>query len=199
MQNKGTSAFLPDWALMDLFKAPVNKNPVNTSVAFNANPNISNNAVAGRININSLIQPFEPTVGLQRWSPLEAALTNTPLSSASSVSTLASNIYYHQLAANGQSYVSTAPSAYTLPGEIAEIKGVADGGEASEANLQSVVDLLTTRSNVFRVYSVGQAIQQTKNSLQVTGEHRDYSIIERSVGSSGAVIFHVVYHRNITF
>ncbi len=62
------------------------------------------------------------------------------------------------MAANGTNY--GAPF-YISPGELAEVQGIADGGEATEQNLHSVVDLSTVRGSTFRVFSIGQTLQQT--------------------------------------
>ena len=210
----GANAYLPDWAVMDLFEAPQNPNAVNTSTAFASNPIISTNAIAGRINLNSAIAPFEsgsPSLG--RTGPLTALLLNNTSygGDPATAAQLASNIYNHTLATHGQRYLGASMLAdtygsgiYSMPGELAEIQGIADGGETSETKLQSIVDLATTRSNVFRIYSIGQAIQQAKNNtLTVTGEHRDCTFVERypnpDPNNPGGVSFHVVYHRSITF
>jgi len=147
--TSGANALPPDWALLDLFTAPLSTN----------NPTLyqpQTNTTAGRININSA-QPFVNNTNVFRLLPL-ASLFQSATNLTVTASNAAANISSMNLAANGTNY---GIPAYASPGELAEVKGIADGGEASEANLQGVVDLLTARGAVFRVYSVGQAIKQT--------------------------------------
>ena len=67
-----------------------------------------------------------------------------------------------------------------MPGELCEIKGISDKGEASELTMQKLAGLLTTNSNVFSVYSVGQKIQQLPNgTIKILGESRNRSLLER--------------------
>jgi len=202
LQPSSHANILPDWAMLDLFAAP--SDPSDTR---NTSPRLvaaGTGAVAGRINLNAAIAPFETTSGsptvLDRIAPLQAALKGASLTAA--YAQVAENIRLGTLAANGQAYGSSALSnrPFSLRGQVAEIRGVTDGGETTEPNLRDFVDLVTTQANVFRVYTIGQSLFQTKdNALKVTGERRDCRIIERLVPTAGGVQFRTVYQRDITF
>jgi hypothetical protein len=139
----------PDWALLDFFAAPLSTNLPSLYLT-------RTNTVAGRISLNAGL-PFTNNPALTRLAPIQALLA----ASGGTLTNATANVAAMTLAANGTNY--GAP-IYLSPGEIAEIQGVADTGEASETNLQQVVDLATTQSGVFRIYSLGQAVQQTTGS-----------------------------------
>jgi hypothetical protein len=198
--NKQSASVVPDWALFDIFTAPMNASTAATNIYF---PH--GTSVAGRVNVNAQFAPFASTFPL-RVSPLAAALagcaTNTAdltaTMSTTQAQTVAQSISSHTLASNGKSY--GADSYYLSPGQIAEIKGVADGGEASEELLRQAGGLLTARGNVFTIYSIGQALKQTPTGLLVvTGERRLQSMVERYTDlSTGNVHFRTIYFRVLT-
>jgi hypothetical protein len=188
---------VPDWALLDLFGVP------NTGIlGANAVTTPNGSSVGGRINVNSRVEPF----ALQRDRGLLALLQGT---SVSNPTTVAANIYNHQLArqatsgAFGKAY--GYPAAYDNPWEICEIAGVTDGGEISEKVMREIGSLITARGDVFSIYSVGQALLQTPNGkLVVTGEQRQHSVVERVLDMRGTndprddrVSFRTVYRRNL--
>jgi hypothetical protein len=84
-----------------------------------------------------------------------------------------------------------------------EIDGVADKGEKSEELIRNISNLITARGDVFNVYSIGQALQQTRDGkLVVTGEQRLQAMLERyptTDPTTGTVTFHFkpVYFRNL--
>lgn len=187
---------VPDWAFLDLFTAPI------------AAPNQYNKYVyaphdtsfGGRVNLNSKPEPFAFT----RVSPLAAVLQGAPydstdrskIVSASEAMTKARDVYDKVLAANGKQYGSTL--AYDSPGEIVEMRGIADGGEGSEELLRQTANLFTARGNVFTVYSIGQAIKQTSaGKLVVTGEQRMQAMVERYVDSTSVTRFSPIYVRTL--
>ncbi len=187
---------LPDWALLDLFTVPLNTTNRNTALAFTST---TSNSIHGRINLNGLIEPFEPTLSLARITPLAALLKGLSFPGGSTHLDIAQNIYNRVLAGDVTQYKGHS-KIYTLRGEIAEVKGLSDTGESTELRLQDIVDLATTQSNVFRVYSVGQSILQSKDGRYVsTGESRGCTFIERQVTTSGNVSFHLIYHQDINF
>jgi hypothetical protein len=153
------------------------------------------------INVGSTVVPFN----LVRSSPLKAVLlnartltsnTNTRLS-ASQADTLVANIRQPKLAGGTQAEKYGYANAFNSPGEIVEIEGIADSGEDSEEMVRSISNLITTRSNVFGVYTVGQAVKQVNGTLQVTGEQRQHAILERYLDVAGLVRFRTVYFRNL--
>lgn len=183
---------VPDWALMDLFTVPAD---VSTAAAALLSPHGTG---AGRININSAVKPFN----IDRAAPLEALLLNarnsttnpTAILSASEAKTIAANIRNSTLAGQRFGYAD----GFDSPGEIVEIKGIADKGEDSEELVRSISNLITTRSNVFGVYTVGQSIKQTPSgNLLITGEQRQHAIVERYLTTGDKVYFRTVYLRNI--
>ena len=193
--NTATVKVVPDWAFMDIFTAPV------------AAPNQYNkyvyaphtNSFGGRVNLNSAPQPFS----LPRTAPLAAVLQNNTYDSsmsntlgAASARTIAGNIFNQTLAAGGKQYGYAA--GYDSPGEVVEIKGIADGGEKSEELVRQIMNLVTARGNVFGVYTIGQAIKQTPSgTLNVTAQQRVQAMVERYSDNTG-VHFAPVYFRNLS-
>lgn len=191
---------VPDWALMDLFTVPKN---VPTVAATLFSPHGS--ATAGRVNMNAEAAPF----GMERLLPLQAVLLNAAKDStdpakkltAAEAKTIATAIYNHTLSPKknndlGKHYGYV--NGYDSPGEIAEIAGVADGGEQSEELVRSISNLLTTRGNVFSIYTIGQSIKQTsKGKLVITGEERKQAMVERYLASDNTVNFRNIYLRSL--
>lgn len=187
---------VPDWAFMDLFTAPVA--PPNMYNAYMYAPHTT--AFGGRVNVNSKAEPF----GLARILPLAAAFQNSAYDStipasrmtASAASGVANNIYNRVLAAQGKQYGAT--NAYDSAGEVIEMQGVADNGEKSEELIRGTANLLTARGNVFTVFSVGQALQQTPNGkLSVVAEQRVQAMVERYSDSTNSIHFAPVYFRSL--
>ncbi|CAN5341037.1 hypothetical protein BH09VER1_BH09VER1_27500 [soil metagenome] len=193
----GTSV-VPDWAIMDLFTAPISApNQYNKYVYA---PH--DTSFGGRVNLNSKAEPF----GLPRTTPLAAVLQNatydftdlTKKISSSTATTIADNIFNRTLATGGKQYGYAA--GYDSPGEVVEMKGVADGGEKSEELVRQIANLVTARGNVFAVYTVGQAIRQTPSGkLTVTAEQRVQAMVERYQDSTNNTVrFAPVYFRNLS-
>jgi len=201
--EKSSSTDLPDWALLDLFCVP-QLNP-------NALTRPNSQSWGGRININSQIVPFTNDAGnplLTRTAPLQSLLLNATNNTGTSVnssqaSTLASNIYYHVLSsANGnagRTYgTGLMTNSYFSPGQIAEVAGISDAGESSEALVRSIVGLAATRGNVFSVYTIGQALKQDKSgNITVLSERRFQNIVERW-DSGTNVTFRPVFEQTLT-
>lgn len=197
--NSQATSVVPDWAFMDLFTSPLSVSP-NAKYVYNPR----DTAIGGRVNVNAKVEPF----GLDRTLPLAAVLQgcgNDSTNSSSKVTaaqalTLAGNIYRRVLAdgsPHGKSYGYS--SGYDSAGEIVEIKGIADGGEQSEALYREISNLVTARGNVFSIYAVGQAIEQTPDGrLLVTAEQRTRTIIERYLNpANNKIEFGSVYFRSL--
>ena len=174
------NAVVPDWLLLDLFTAPLAG-----SAADQALFRPSAESAGGRININgrSELYPF-PSAQIAREEPLRAVLQKANPTDADSIyqniltKTLASGTPGAGIAFGNSDLI--ADKLYLMPGELTEIKGISDSGEASELNLQKLIGLLTTNSNVFSVFSVGQRIQQLPNgTIKILGESRNCSLLER--------------------
>jgi len=207
--NNYTAAdILPDWALLDLFSVPNSNGTVS-----NAMLKPHDTAVGGRLNVNSHVQPFEH---LTRDRGLVALVAGSPALRLPATE-VAGNIYRRVLATGtqqGKVYGYPwqaapgpgAPNAYDTPGEICEIKGVADGGEVSEALVRDIASLVTTRGGVFSIYTVGQSLKQTRSGkLNITAEQRQQAVVERYLNNRGTetpgddeVQFRTIYFRNLT-
>jgi hypothetical protein len=197
--NSQATSVVPDWAFMDLFTSPLSVSP-NAKYVYNPR----DTAIGGRVNVNAKVEPF----GLDRILPLAAVLQgcgNDSTNSSSKVTaaqalTLAGNIYRRVLAdgnPKGKSY--GYGSGYDSAGEIVEIKGIADGGEQSEALYREISNLVTARGNVFSIYAIGQAIEQTPDGrLLVTAEQRTRTIAERFLNpANNKIEFGSVYFRSL--
>ena len=203
--NRDGTNVVPDWAFMDLFSAPVFA-PTGAEYVYSPGAKDTTGrakTVGGRVNLNC--KPTFPDI--DRTQPLAAVLqgstyssTNTATLSPTQAATLAGNIYHGTLATGGKQYGYV--DGYDSPGEIVEIQGIADQGEASEELVRKIANLITTRGNVFSVYSIGQALKQTPTGgLTVVGEQRLQAMIERIEYTESAVKkvrFSPVYYRNLT-
>jgi len=194
--NNDSTSVVPDWALVDLFTAPIAApNPYNKYVYA---PH--DTSFGGRVNLNSKAIPYD----LARVAPLAAVFQNgsydatdaTKKLSASEARTLAQNVFDRVLAANGKQYGHA--SSYDSVGEMVEMKGVADAGEKSEELFRQTANLLSTRGNTYSVYSIGQAIQQSPSGkLNIMAEQRIQAMVERYADSTNSVHFSPVYFRNL--
>lgn len=182
---------------MDIFTAPIS--PPNAFNIYIYAPHT--NSFGGRVNLNSAPQPFN----LARTAPLAAVLQNNTFDSSitntlgfSTAQTKANNIFYKIKAAGGKLYGYT--NAYVSPGEVVEIAGIADGGEKSEELVRQIMNLVTTRGNVFSVYTIGQAIKQTPDGkLVITAQQRVQAMVERYLDpAKNEVRFAPVYFRNLS-
>jgi len=178
---------VPDWALMDLFSAPVPQT--------NLIPGI--NLVAGRINLNALISG----TNMVRTNVLTALFTNTavPNVRAAVTNVMAAGTLADTGGSSGVAFGNlTNYKTYPSVGQLAEIKGIADSGEASEQVIRQVASLATVRGNVFSVYSVGQALQVSKTGkVSINGEKMVRSIVERTLDASGNPQYKVIYWSEI--
>jgi len=192
---------VPDWAFMDLFTAPVTAPSENNKYVYAPH----DTSYGGRVNLNSKAEPF----GMARTLPLTAVLRSctydatdtTQKLDLDTAQTIANNIYNRTLATGttpGKEYGYQL--GYDSPGEVVEMSGVADKGEKSEELVRQIANLVTTRGNVFSVYTVGQAMKQTPSgNLKVTGEQRLQAMIERYVDpTTNEVHFTPVYFRNLS-
>ncbi|XHR28465.1 MAG: hypothetical protein ACFUZC_21430 [Chthoniobacteraceae bacterium] len=199
--NSADRGVVPDWAFMDLFTAPVTAPSQYDKYVYAPR----DTTYGGRVNLNSKAEPF----GLSRILPLAAVLQNCTYDATSPSATLApdaalalaTNIYNRTLSTTlfpGKQY--GYQYGYDSPGEVVEISGIADTGEKSEELVRQISNLVTTRGNVFSVYSIGQAVKQKQNGkLVVTGEQRLQAMIERYLdATTNQVRFTPVYFRTLS-
>jgi Tfp pilus assembly protein PilX len=186
-------AMPPDWVLLDLFQAPF----ASTNLPTLYQPQMTNGnglvSMAGLVNINSSLSPFTNNSSVTRSAPLVALLQNASTNVGAGATTLtpvntAAMIGAMTMAANGTNY---GVPAFISPGELAEIQGIADSGEASELNLRSLVDLATTRGSTFRVFSLGQTLKQTSSGTLViqAEQYREAIICQDGLAHHQAVLW----------
>ena len=167
------------------------------------------------MNVNSHAAAFDK---LTRDRGLVALLTGTSkLPSVAAAESAANNIYNRTLATGtnkGKTYgypwtpapAADAPNAFDTPGEICEIKGVADTGEKDEDLIREIASLITARGGVFNIYAIGQSLKQTSaGKLLVTAEQRQQAVVERYLDTlntqdkaDDVVRLRTVYFRNLT-
>lgn len=174
-----TTNSLPDWAIVDLFTPPFLPN-LNVEL-YRPYPH----GLAGRIGLNAAIQPFSE---IERITGLRALLEGLPGFSAAERQAVIQHLLSKTLATGGRDFGKS--KTFVSAGELAEIRGIADTGEASEQKLAGLVDLATVQSNVFRVYSVGQAVKQTPNGrLVVRAEKSVMALLERQESGMMKVVY----------
>jgi hypothetical protein len=213
-QTSGSTA-LPDWLLLDLFDVPVA--PQNTNSFVEPNVVVSGTTTnvfswGGRVSVNGVHftdQYGNPSQGDP--NPAQAlfmgATNTTGANTPSQAALIATNIVNHVLAnSNGNAGINwgtgDATNFYFSPGQLAEIQGVSDGGEACEATLRDIFSVTAVRGNVFSIYTVGQALKQdAQGNLHVLSEQRFQNVVERRKALSGTaaqVFFQPVYTRSLT-
>jgi hypothetical protein len=213
----------PDWLLLDLFAIPWNSiNNVSPVPDTEPVPLTLMNNTQGKININAAVFPNSttPTTAL-RSSPIEALFLNAyrpnvVAGTSSLVTTTAAQTYNNvtNLYANIASYLTNKTSHhFDYPGELCKVTGISDSTSGSsewerEALVRQLGSLITTRSNVFSVWGVAQAVKKNPNNSNpanlgvfetksggavaddlITGEKRFHAMIQRYVwpGVDGTV------------
>jgi len=166
---------IPDWAVLDLFCT-------------------TNRPVAGRININSQIyisNKVHAVMSRQREIPLRALYYS---SFGASSGRVASNIQF-RIWNTQNSYQPPAawllsPDCYVMIGQICEVQGVTTNAGVKayrERFIPAIANLITTRSNTFSIWAVGQAIVDVDkdgsydpvSGDRIAGEVVVHAIVER--------------------
>ena len=185
LQPRSGNGVVPDWILLDLFTVPlVPRNPSDPSDEAVLHP--STNTLGGRVNVNGRFSPFS-TAQVNRNAPLRSIIRSLkPGIADADADVLVGNIVDQTLATGSNPGAAFGPTAFTaeklypMTGQICEIMGLADSGEASEKLVQGLAGFLTAQSNVFSVFSVGQKIQQLPSGkIKVLGESRTRTMLER--------------------
>jgi len=183
------NSMVPEWILFEIFEAP--RISENEGAALQPEYFPVLNSKAGKINLNQKIYPARNNY--QRNLPLKVLLRSLrPTLTEAQADQLVNNIVNKKTAKrdlpngdtnNGFNYGTAqiaAENLYSFVGEVCEIEGIADTGEASEDNLIGLVDHLTTNSNVFSIYSIGQKVRQyASGRIDILGEVRTRTIVER--------------------
>ena len=183
---------LPDWALLNCFTVPQSEQ-VSREAATALTPH--GRYRAGRVNLNANIEPF----GVSRKGVLQALFLGAKKAREGGATVSAS-----QAASLADAMLGME---FHYPEEMAAMDVLGNDGEASEELLREILDLTTVRSNVFSVYSVGQALKQLPTGgFTVTAEQRKQTVLERYetpvTGSTGNVLpgtlrFRTVYERSL--
>jgi len=211
-QTSGGTSY-PDWAMLDLFTVPAGYQPayqlgaaVPNSVLFTWG-----GATSGRMNPNSAlvsgtISPFS----FARTVPLQALLRNLQVSNSYAgdglTPVLSGTLPQSSIAAAINSYVAglqdanSNPRPMMLPGEICNVPAVSTylyspsstGATMASRNdlVRQIIGNLSTRSNTFTVWAVGQVIKKISSNTQydryqagdvILGESRMKFLVERYV------------------
>ncbi len=185
LQPSATTTELPDWLLLDLL-APTHRSSIYSQLSVM-------NSTAGKINLNAKLMDVNSTLlpgGSYYGPPTRLAALTALVSGSGASSGIAQNILDHRLSPlGGQDF--GALGEYDYPGEICEIEGVADSGTTDwdrERLVRNLAGLMTTRSSVFSVWGVAQAVKKIPRNTSygsfqsgdiVTGEKRFQAIVER--------------------
>lgn len=190
--NGGTS--YPDWAMLDLFTVPASvqavASPLPAPVHFTWG-----GATSGRLNANTLILPFS---SVARHAPLRSAFKGLRVSNSydASENPVTTTIDEVALSAAVGQYLSTLNRPFMMPAEICNVPEVADSlyqGVAPAARsrndlVRQVVGNLTTRSNTFSIWAIGQVVKKAPKNTQygtyesgdiLVGESRIQILVER--------------------
>lgn len=207
LSSQGADPNPPDWMLAEMFTAQ-------------ANPEIA----APRVNLNRAILSLAGTTN--RSSPVPALLANLDCDpatnlvgfrvSASDLSQAKTNLNSASIPwvtgstwANSRQERLKAPSDFfALASELAEVQGVGDvgaGDDRREGFLLPLLDMITTRSDTFSVWSVGQGlfVNTNGNRTNVMGEIRRQAVFQRvptfeSDGTLREYRVELLYTRNHT-
>jgi hypothetical protein len=163
---------IPDWMLLELFAAPVVPQESREPVVFS-----SGYQMGGQVNVNSVVAPF---AGIDKKESLWALFgdNNHPA---------IPNILAGTRATGGRTFGSAG--LLSSVGELAEIKGVSDGGEQSEANLRRIASQATTQSRTFRVFAVGESISQAPSGQITVHASRTVEALLAPVPGASPVVF----------
>jgi len=213
-QTSGGTSY-PDWAMLDLFTVPAGFQPayqlgaaVPSQVLFTWG-----GATSGRMNPNSaLVSSTSSPFSFARTVPLQALLRNLQVSNSYAgdglTPILSGTLNQSSIAAAINTYVALLQDAngnsrpMMLPGEICNVPTVSQytytagaalsvSGTASRNDLvREIIGNLSTRSNTFTVWAVGQVIKKISSNTQydryqagdvILGESRMKFLVERYV------------------
>lgn len=191
-ESQGTrgGAKYPDWAMLDLFTVPAALQPLGSGQQADLT---AGGATAGRLNPNV---PILPNGALVRSSPLQGLFKNQTVYRAVSSSPAPESVDEKALADAVQNYIAGLGRPLFMAGEICNVPEVAayvyDGVNAAARSrndlVRQTVGNLTTRSNTFTIWAVGQTIKKRPSNTgygvfqdgdTVTGEARYEVLVER--------------------
>ncbi len=192
-QTDGGTSY-PDWAMLDLFTVPAALQPLGSPAPAPVQLTWGG-ATAGRVNVNSAILPFS---GVARTVPLEGIFKGIQTSTSydASGNPIQATVDEVALAAAINQYLVALGRPLMLPGEVCNIPEVAAylytgvGNAARSRNdlVRQIVGNLTTRSNTFSIYALGQVIKKAAGNTDygtvqpgdnVMGESKLKVVVER--------------------
>ena len=180
---------IPDWALLDLFTVPTPYTSTNRTTDLVYHP--LTNSVTGRVNVNAKANISE----FSHQKTLEALLYG--MTNIISRAETAQNIINFKTALNG---VKRSPSnAYVSPHELCEIKGVADRGEASEEVMKTISALGAVRGNIFRIYSIGQSLQQASHGDLIVRSQKGIMTMVEKTSTNGVTVYIPRYGKQFSY
>lgn len=195
--TEATANLIPDWVMLDTFT--VTNEP-------------------GRININAAVSNLTEVAFGKRITPLAAVLPNAAqmttwgFGDSADEWVIATNIYnmtWTPSSTWGTSRTtapfSFLPAVYNMVGELCEVDKLADNFAGAtndamrEARIRSIANLVTTRSNTFTIWAVGQAVAPNSDPTnpQVVAEAKVQAVVER-YEEAGTVKFRTLYFRYLT-
>lgn len=163
---------LPDWMLLELFAVPVVPDPGKEEIYFTGK-----NLIAGRLNINTAMKPFE---GLSKGETLGALFGDRDHPAIQ-------NLLTFSRASGGR--IFGGDDFLALPGEVAEIRGVSDTGEGSEEVFRKIITQMTTSSRTFTIYAVGESIVQSPSGNITISGSRTVEVMVAPVDEVFPLIF----------
>ena len=196
-QTSGGSSY-PDWAMLDLFTTPAIFQPLGFPLP-NAISLAWGGATLGRINPNNAILPFS---SLSRATPLESVLKGVQVSTSydSTGAPVKSTVNETALAAAIKTYVDGIGRPLMMPAEICNVPEVSNfvfaGGNAFAKSrndlVRQVVGNLTTRSNTFSIWTIGQVIKKAAGNT-------NYGVFETGDSIIGESKWNVLVERHLDY
>lgn len=179
----------PDWAMLDLFTTPSSFQPAYQSTETNIPQTLHltwGGATTGRLNPNGAIVPFS---SINRTTPLEGILKNIPynMDPTNSYATLLKDdesTTPADIAKAINSYVAGLGRPLMMAAEICNVPQIAalayPNEKLSPSNdvVRQIVGNLSTRSNTFTVWAVGQTLDK---KMKPKAESRVKYVIERYI------------------
>lgn len=198
-QTEGGDSY-PDWAMLDLFTVPASLQHLNADEYLNLT---TGGATAGRLNPNP---PLLPAGSLARHTPLQGMLTDLQVFTEQSDEPTSQEVDWQAVSAAVEQYIHDTGRPLMLAGEISNVPEVANylynGADQQSRSrndlVRQIVGNLTTRSNTFSVWSIGQVVKKQPGNSQygevesgdtIVGESRMRFLVERYIdlGADGVV------------
>ena len=196
-QTAGGTSY-PDWAMLDLFTTPAVFQAL-ASTPPNAIQFTWGGATAGRINPNVTILPFS---SVSRLAPLKSALKGVQVSTSydAAGNAITTTVDEAALATAINTYLAGLGRPFMLPGEICNVPEVANylysggnpGAKSRNDLVRQIAGNLTTRSNTFSIWAIGQVIKKAAGNT-------DYGVFQTGDTIVGESKWNVLLERRLDF